>query len=77
MVFFLPMYHSFGLMMMLTSLFEGHTIISMRKYEMNAFLKHIKTYQVNAKLRACQKTVLNYMYMYMMYHMSVYVSMYI
>ena len=44
---FLPMFHSIGLMLMLTSLFEGHTIIAMRNYEMNTLLKHIKTYKVN------------------------------
>ena len=52
MLLFLPMYHLFGLTMMLLSMFEGHTTISMAKYEMNALLKHSKTYQVNVKLPA-------------------------
>ena len=47
---FLPMFHSIGLMLMFTSLFEGHTIIAMRNYDMNTLLKHSKTYKVNLQL---------------------------
>ena len=52
MLLFLPMYHLYGSTMMLLSMFEGHTTISMAKYEMNALLKHSKSYQVNVKLPA-------------------------
>ena len=48
MLMFLPMYHSFGLILLLTSLFHGVTVISMRKYEMTLFIEHIRNYQVCA-----------------------------
>ena len=54
---FLPMYHLYGLAMLLLSMFKGYTIISMPKYEMNTLVTHIKTYQVNVKLQASLKSV--------------------
>ena len=43
---FLPMYHMFGIMVMLTALADGNTLVLMPKYDIRNFIKTIKQYKV-------------------------------
>ena len=55
---FLPMYHMFGIMVMLTALADGNTLIVMAKYNVNQFVNNIKLYKVKISgYLSCSKLI--------------------